>query len=247
VTLIGWAQIAIYCLALLLLTKPLGLYMLKVYEGSFRWLGWLERPLYRMAGIDPEEEQHWTSYAGAMLLFSVAGMLLTYVVLRLQHLLPWNPAALPAVPDRQAFETAASFTTNTNWQSYSGETTMSYFSQMTQLTFHNFVSAATGMALVIALIRGIARHGAEAKGRIGNFWADMVRGTLYILLPLSIVMALALVSQGVIQNFKPYVELTTLEGAKQVLAMGPAASQIAIKQLGSNGGGFFNVNSAHPT
>jgi K+-transporting ATPase ATPase A chain len=181
-----------------------------------------------------------------MVLFSLAGMLLSYLVFRLQHVLPWNPAGLPAVPDRQAFETAASFATNTNWQSYGGETTMSYFSQMTQLTFHNFVSAAVGMALVIGLIRGIARHGADAKGRIGNFWADTVRGVLYILMPISIIGALVLVSQGVIQNFKPHVEITTLEGAKQVLAMGPAASQIAIKQLGSNGGGFFNVNSAHP-
>ncbi len=242
----GWAQIALYCLALLLVTKPLGWYMMKVYDGSLRWMGWLERPLYRLAGVDPAEDQHWTRYAVSMLLFSVFGMLLSYGVFRLQAVLPWNPAHLPAVSDHQAFETAASFTTNTNWQSYGGETTMSYFSQMTQLTFHNFVSAAVGMALVIGLIRGIARHGAEAKGRIGNFWADMVRSTLYILLPLSIVMALILVSQGVIQNFKPYLDLTTLEGAKQTLAMGPAASQIAIKQLGSNGGGFFNVNSAHP-
>lgn len=245
-TAIGWAQLALYLLALLLVTKPLGLYMLRVYDGSFRFLGWLERPLYRLAGVNPEEDQHWTRYVGAMLLFSLAGMLLSYAVFRLQHLLPWNPAGLPAVPDRQAFETAASFTTNTNWQSYSGETTMSYFSQMTQLTFHNFVSAAVGMALVIGLIRGIARHGAEAKGRIGNFWADTVRGVLYILMPVSIVGALFLVSQGVIQNFKPSVEVTTLEGARQVLAMGPAASQIAIKQFGSNGGGFFNVNAAHP-
>ena len=242
----GWLQIALYALLLLAVTKPLGMYMVKVYDGSFRWLGWLERPLYRLAGIDPNEEQHWTRYTVSMLLFSVFGMLLTYAVLRLQHILPWNPAGLPAVPDRQAFETAASFTTNTNWQSYSGETTLSYFSQMTQLTFHNFVSAATGMALLIGLIRGIARHGKEAKGRIGNFWADLVRSTLYILMPISIVVALVLVSQGVIQNFKPYLELTTLEGAKQILAMGPAASQIAIKQIGSNGGGFFNVNSAHP-
>jgi K+-transporting ATPase ATPase A chain len=242
----GWVQILLYCVALLLVTKPLGWYMTRVYDGSFRWLGWLERPLYRLSGIDPGEDQHWTRYAASLLLFSVAGMLLSYAVFRLQHILPWNPAALPAVPDRQSFETAASFTTNTNWQSYGGETTLSYFSQMTQLTFHNFVSAAAGMAIAIALVRGIARHGSEAKGRIGNFWSDLVRGTLYILLPLSLVMALILVSQGVIQNFRPYLELTTLEGTQQTLAMGPAASQIAIKQLGSNGGGFFNVNSAHP-
>jgi K+-transporting ATPase ATPase A chain len=181
-----------------------------------------------------------------MLLFSAVSMLLTYAVLRLQHLLPLNPAGMPAVPDRQAFETAASFTTNTNWQSYGGETTMSYLSQMTQLTFHNFVSAAVGIALAIGFIRGIARQGRDAKGRIGNFWADLVRGTLYILLPLALIVALLLVQQGVIQNFNPYLEVTTLEGGKQTMAMGPAASQVAIKQIGSNGGGFFNVNSAHP-
>jgi K+-transporting ATPase ATPase A chain len=242
----GWLQIALYALALLAVTKPLGQYCEAVYQGRVRWLAPLERWLYRLAGVDPAEDQHWTRYAGAMLLFSAASMVLTYVALRLQHILPLNPQALPAVPDRQAFETAASFTTNTNWQSYGGETTMSYFSQMTQLTFHNFTSAAVGMALVIGLIRGIARHGAEAKGRIGNFWADLVRGTLYILLPLSLVVALLLVQQGVIQNLRPYLEVTTLEGGKQVLALGPAASQIAIKQLGTNGGGFFNVNSSHP-
>jgi K+-transporting ATPase ATPase A chain len=242
----GWLQIALYALALLAVTKPLGQYCEAVYQGRVRWLAPLERWLYRLAGVDPAEDQHWTRYAGAMLLFSAASMVLTYVALRLQHILPLNPQALPAVPDRQAFETAASFTTNTNWQSYGGETTMSYFSQMTQLTFHNFTSAAVGMALVIGLIRGIARHGAEAKGRIGNFWADLVRGTLYILLPLSFVVALLLVQQGVIQNLRPYLEVTTLEGGKQVLALGPAASQIAIKQLGTNGGGFFNVNSSHP-
>ncbi|HEY7503175.1 MAG TPA: potassium-transporting ATPase subunit KdpA [Gemmatimonadales bacterium] len=242
----GWLQIALYALALLAVTKPLGQYCEAVYQGRVRWLAPLERWLYRLAGVDPAEDQHWTRYAGAMLLFSAVSMVLTYVALRLQHILPLNPQALPAVPDRQAFETAASFTTNTNWQSYGGETTMSYFSQMTQLTFHNFTSAAVGMALVIGLIRGIARHGAEAKGRIGNFWADLVRGTLYILLPLSLVVALLLVQQGVIQNLRPYLEVTTLEGGKQVLALGPAASQIAIKQLGTNGGGFFNVNSSHP-
>jgi K+-transporting ATPase ATPase A chain len=242
----GWLQIAFFALALLAVTKPLGRYGVAVYEGRVRWLAPLERRLYRLAGVDPAEDQHWTRYAGAMLLFSAASMVLTYVALRLQHILPLNPQALSAVPDRQAFETAASFTTNTNWQSYGGETTMSYFSQMTQLTFQNFTSAAVGMALLIGLIRGIARDGAEARGRIGNFWADLVRGTLYILLPLSFVVALLLVQQGVIQNLRPNLEVTTLEGGKQVLAMGPAASQIAIKQLGTNGGGFFNVNSAHP-
>ncbi|HEY7235273.1 MAG TPA: potassium-transporting ATPase subunit KdpA [Gemmatimonadaceae bacterium] len=242
----GWLQILFYSVLLLALTKPLGLYMLRVYDGSMGWLRALERPIYRICRVDPEEDQHWTRYTAGLLLFSLAGMLLTYLVLRLQAILPLNPAALSAVTDRQSFETAASFTTNTNWQSYGGETTMSYFSQMTQLTFHNFVSAAAGMAALVALIRGIARHGGEAKGRVGNFWADLVRTTLYILMPLSLIVSLLLIQQGVIQNIKPYAEITTLEGAKQVLAMGPAASQIAIKQLGTNGGGFFNVNSAHP-
>ena len=242
----GWLQVLFYSALLLALTKPLGLYMVRVYDGSMGWLRAIERPIYRICGVDPNEDQYWTRYTGALLLFSLASMLFTYVALRLQGILPLNPQHLPAVPDRQSFETAASFTTNTNWQSYGGETTMSYLSQMMQLTFHNFTSAAAGMAAVIGLIRGIARHGGEAKGRIGNFWTDLVRGTLYILLPLSLVEAFVLIQQGVIQNFKPYLELTTLEGAKQVLALGPAASQIAIKQLGTNGGGFFNVNSAHP-
>ena len=239
----GWLLILVYSALLLAVTKPLGVYMVRVYDGSFKWLAPLERGIYRVCGIDPNEDQHWTRYTGALLVFSAISMLVTYVVLRLQAHLPLNPAALPAVADRQAFETAASFTTNTNWQSYSGEQVMSYFSQMTQLAFHNFTSAASGMAAVVALTRGIARR---SGGRLGNFWVDLVRGTLYILLPLSIVTALALVQQGVIQNFANYVAVTTVEGAKQVLAMGPAASQIAIKQLGTNGGGFFNANSAHP-
>jgi K+-transporting ATPase ATPase A chain len=239
----GWVQIVFYSLCLLLVAKPLGRYLVRVYDGSMRWLGPVERAIYRISGIDPAEDQHWTRYAGGMLLFSIVSMIFTYVALRLQHVLPLNPQGFPAIADRQAFETSASFTTNTNWQSYSGETTMSYFSQMTQLAFHNFVSAAVGIACAVALVRGIARRSA---GRLGNFWADTVRGTLYILLPISLIAALLLVQQGVIQNFKPYVELTTLEGAKQVLAMGPAASQVAIKQFGSNGGGFFNMNSAHP-
>jgi len=239
----GWVHIAFFSLAVLLVTKPLGLYLVAVYEGRMRWLAPVERLLYRLGGVDSENDQHWTAYAAAMLLFSAASMLLTYAVLRLQHLLPLNPQGFAAVPDRQAFETAASFTTNTNWQSYSGESMMSYFSQMNQLAFHNFVSAATGMALAVALVRGIARRSA---GRIGNFWADLVRGTLYVLLPACIILALLMVQQGVIQNFSPYVEVNTLEGAKQTIAMGPVASQEAIKQLGTNGGGFFNANSAHP-
>ena len=239
----GWFQIALFSAALLVITKPLGIYVLKVYDGSMRWLAPLERVLYRISGVDRDEEQHWTRYAASMLIFSGASMLLTYAVLRLQQLLPLNPQHMGAVPDRQAFETAASFTTNTNWQSYSGETTMSYFSQMTQLTFHNFASAATGVALAVALARGITRHSA---GTLGNFWVDLVRGTLYLFLPLSIILALVFVQQGVIQNFTQYVTVHTVEGAKQLLAMGPVASQEAIKQIGTNGGGFFNANSAHP-
>ena len=239
----GWLQIGIFLILVLLVTKPLGLYMVRVFDGSLTWLAPLERFIYRVAGVDPREDQHWTRYAVSMLSFSAASMLLTYAVLRLQHMLPLNPQGLGAVPDRQAFETAASFTTNTNWQSYAGETTMSYLSQMTQLTFHNFVSAATGIALAMALVRGIVRRSA---GTLGNFWADLVRGTLYLLLPLSVVFALVLTQQGVIQNVAHSVTATTVEGAKQVLAMGPVASQEAIKELGTNGGGFFNANSAHP-
>lgn len=239
----GWLQILFYCVVLLAVTKPMGMYMLKVYDGSYRWLGFLERPIYRLCGIDEKEDQHWTSYAVGVLLFSVASMLVTYVALRLQGALPLNPEHLPGVIDRQAFETAASFTTNTNWQSYVGEKTMSYLSQMTQLAMHNFASAAVGVSVAIAVIRGISRRSA---GKIGNFWVDTVRGTLYILIPFSFVLALLFVQQGVIQNFSHYVTVTTLEGTKQTLAMGPVASQEAIKQFGTNGGGFFNANSAHP-
>ena len=245
-TINGWLQILLFCAATFLVAKPLGAYLVAVYEGRVRWLAPLERALYAAAGIDPEEDQHWTRYTAGMLLFSLATMLLTYAVLRLQHLLPLNPQHMGAVPDRQAFETSASFTTNTNWQSYSGETTMSYFTQMTQLAFHNFASAAVGMAVAVGLVRGIARRGEEARGRIGNFWADLVRGTLYVLLPVCLVLSMLFVHQGVIQNFRPYQTITTLEGAKQVLAMGPVASQELIKQFGTNGGGFFNANSAHP-
>jgi potassium-transporting ATPase potassium-binding subunit len=239
----GWVQILFYCVVLFAITKPMGIYMLKVYDGSYRWLGFLERPIYRICGIDEKEDQHWTSYAVGMLLFSVVTMLVTYVALRLQGMLPLNPQHFPGVVDRQSFETAASFATNTNWQSYSGESTMSYLSQMSQLAMHNFASAAVGIAIAIAVIRGISRRSA---GRIGNFWVDTVRGTLYILIPFSFVLALLFVQQGAIQNFSHYLTVTTIEGAKQTLAMGPVASQEAIKQLGTNGGGFFNANSAHP-
>ncbi|HXY68058.1 MAG TPA: potassium-transporting ATPase subunit KdpA [Gemmatimonadales bacterium] len=239
----GWLQILVFWAAVLLVTKPMGLYILRVYDGSLRWLGPVERAIYRWCGVDPAEDQHWTRYAAGLLVFSAASMLATYVALRLQAHLPLNPFHRVAVTDRQAFETAASFTTNTNWQSYSGETVMSYLSQMMQLAFHNFTSAASGMAAAMALARGLSRRSA---GRIGNVWTDLVRGTLYLFLPFSFVLALLFVQQGVIQNVHPYATATTLEGAKQVLAMGPVASQEAIKQLGTNGGGFFNANAAHP-
>jgi K+-transporting ATPase ATPase A chain len=245
-TINGWVQIAIFSMFTLAVAKPLGLYLVRVFDGSLTWLRVVERPIYRLCGIDEKDDQHWTRYLAGVLLFSLVSMLLTYLVLRLQHLLPLNPQQMAAVVDRQAFETAASFTTNTNWQSYVGETTMSYFSQMTQLAFHNFVSAAVGIAVAVALVRGIARRGEEAKGRLGNFWVDLTRGTLYVLLPLSLLFSLVLVQQGVIQNFKPYLTVSTLEGAQQTIAMGPVASQEAIKQLGTNGGGFFNANAAHP-
>src|SRR5689334_5619267 len=179
----GWLQILVFSVAVLAITKPAGLYILRVYDGSMRWLAPLERAICRVSGIDPDEDQHWTRYAAGLLLFSAVSMLVTYVALRLQNHLPLNPFAREPVVDRQAFETAASFTTNTNWQSYSGETTMSYLSQMTQLTFHNFASAATGIALAMALVRGIVRRSA---GTLGNFWTDLVRGTLYLLLPMSL-------------------------------------------------------------
>ena len=242
-TINGWLQILLFSAAVLAVAKPLGLYLVAVYEGRVRWVAAVERVLYRASGVDPEHDQHWTHYAASLLAFSAVSMLLTYVALRFQKMLPLNPQNLAGVSSRQAFETAASFTTNTNWQSYSGETTMSYFSQMTQLAFHNFISAAVGMAVAVAVVRGLARRSA---GLIGNFWADLVRGTLYVLLPASLLLSLLFVQQGVIQTFEPYLDVITLEGAKQTLALGPVASQEVIKQLGTNGGGFFNANSAHP-
>ena len=238
----------VVCVVLLVaVAKPLGLYMAAVYEGHRTWLhpvlGPLERGIYRASGIRGESEQTWKQYLIAVLLFNLAGLLLLYGILRFQGHLPLNPQDLPGVKPSLAFNTAVSFMTNTNWQSYGGETTMSYLSQMVGLTFQNFVSAAVGMAVLVALIRGLARHSATT---LGNFWVDLVRSTLYILLPLALVLAVFLVSQGVVQTFSSYKEVTTLDGAKQLLAVGPTASQIAIKQLGTNGGGFFNVNSAHP-
>jgi potassium-transporting ATPase potassium-binding subunit len=255
-TAIGLVQILLFLVVLLGLARPLGLYMARVYTGQpcglDRWLAPVERALYRVAGVDPHREMDWRAYAGAFLLFNAAGLAAVYAIVRLQGWLPWNPAALPGVPPHTAFNIAVSFASNTNWQSYGGETTLSYLSQMAALTVQNFVSAAAGMAVLVALARALERREATT---IGNFWADLVRTTLYVLLPLSLVLALLLVSQGVVQTLAPAAEARLLDpyagpgGAlvdTQALARGPAASQIAIKQLGTNGGGFFNVNSAHP-
>src|SRR5690348_13636893 len=238
----GWIQIAIYCAAILVCVKPLGLYMATVFEGEITFLKPVERVLYRICGVK-SEEQHWTTYTIAMLAFSIAGFVSLYLMQRLQAVLPYNPQGMAAVTPDLSFNTAVSFVTNTNWQSYSGESTMSYLVQMLGLTVHNFLSAATGIALALALIRGFARRSSKT---LGNFWVDMTRATLYVLLPLSIVVALALVWQGVPQNLGAYTVAVSLEGAKQVIAQGPVASQEAIKMLGTNGGGFFNANSAHP-
>lgn len=272
----AWTQLAIYLLVLVALAKPLGWYMARVYQnqscGLDRALGWLERGLYRLAGVDPAVEMGWKAYAVAVLLFNALGFVAVYALQRFQGSLPLNPQDLPATSSDLAFNTAASFATNTNWQSYGGETTLSYLTQMLGLTVQNFVSAATGMAVLVALIRGMARRSAAT---IGNFWVDLTRSTLYILMPLSVVLAVALVSQGVPQTFAAYSKATVVQPShfddpindadgkpimdengkprskpaeltEQIIAVGPAASQIAIKQLGTNGGGFFNVNSAHP-
>jgi K+-transporting ATPase ATPase A chain len=249
-------QCVIFFVVLLALGIPLGAYMARVYEGEAkvaqRLLGPIERLFYRLSGVHPELEMNWKQYAGAVLVFNLAGVIVVYVLQRAQAHLPLNPAGLGAVAPELSFNTATSFATNTNWQAYGGETTLSYFTQMAALTVQNFVSAAAGMAVLVALIRGFARHTTQ---QIGNFWVDLTKSTLYVLLPLSILLALALVSQGVVQTFGPYATAHVLQpmkdanGAKvfdQIIALGPAASQIAIKQLGTNGGGFFNVNSAHP-
>ncbi len=255
-TTIGWAQILVYSLLLLAVTKPLGSYMARVFAGERTFLspvlGPVERLLYRLFGVDEQEEMRWTTYALAMLAFSLVAMLFTYALLRLLGLLPFNPMgfstgsapsfATAMTPDL-AFNTSASFTTNTNWQAYGGEGTISYLSQMLALAFHNRVSAAVGMACALALIRGFARRSATG---VGNFWADLTRTTLYVLLPICFVYALFLVSQGAIQNLAHYTTAATLEGAEQTIAQGPVASQEVIKMLGINGGGFFNANSAHP-
>jgi potassium-transporting ATPase potassium-binding subunit len=246
-TLNGWLQIAFFLLAVLLVTPVLGGFMARVFTRQRTWLDPIVRPLerliYRLTGVDESREMRWTEYAVAVLLFSVVSMLVLYAMQRLQTFLPWNPQGFAGVPPDLAFNTAASFTTNTNWQAYSGESTMSYFTQMAGLAYHNFVSAAVGIAVAIAFIRGIAQ---KEKDTLGNFWVDMVRACLWVLLPIAIVGALFMVSQGVVQNLKPYDTVQTVEGAKQVIAQGPTASQEIIKQFGTNGGGFFNANSAHP-
>jgi K+-transporting ATPase ATPase A chain len=252
----SWIQLIFYIVVLLLLAKPLGSFMAKVYQGEHtfldRVLGPVERFIYRLSGVKPEEEMNWKTYAIAAMIFNFFGLLAVYGLQRFQAVLPLNPQGLGAVTPDSSWNTAVSFATNTNWQGYGGEVTMSYLSQMLGLAVQNFVSAAMGMAVLIAFIRGIARHTAKT---IGNFWVDLTRTTLYILLPLSIVVALVIVSQGVVQTFSPYKTVTLLQPTvdangnavtEQVLAVGPAASQIAIKQLGTNGGGFFNVNSSHP-
>jgi K+-transporting ATPase ATPase A chain len=272
----GYFQLAFYIVVLLILAKPLGAYMARVYEGRRlaleRVFGWLERLIYRVCGVTPEVEMGWKGYAIAMMLFNLVGLLAVYLLQRLQGVLPLNPQAFGAVSVDSSFNTAVSFATNTNWQGYGGETTMSYLTQMLGLTVQNFVSAAAGMATLAALIRGLSRRSAQT---IGNFWVDLTRTTLYILLPLSFVGALILVSQGVVQNFRAYEKAAVLQPVEydepvtddqgkpvlddkgqpktkktklteQVIAVGPAASQIMIKQLGTNGGGFFNVNSSHP-
>ena len=255
-TTLTWLQLGLYLVVLLLLVKPLGAYMARVYAGERtffgRIVGPIERLIYRIVGMRPDEEMDWKTYAIAMLLFSLIGLLALYGLQRLQSVLPLNPQHLGAVKPDLAFNTAASFVTNTNWQSYSGETTMSYLTQMLGLMVQNFVSAAIGMAVLMVVIRGFVRHSTKM---LGNFWVDMTRGILYILLPLSFMLALVLVSQGVVQTLSGAHEVAVLQSTDnvssqsvggQILALGPAASQVAIKMLGTNGGGFFNVNSAHP-
>ncbi len=245
-TLIGWLQILFFFALIVAVARPLGVYLFRVFEGTPPLPG-LERFFYRLSGVDDKTEQSWVEYAVSMLLFSVVGLFVTYAIERLQGILPLNPQKFGAVEPALAFNTAASFATNTNWQSYSGESTMSYLTQMAGLAWHNFTSAAVGIGCALALARGLTRRpGPDGAKTIGNFWVDIIRAIVYVLLPISLLFMLLLVSQGVIQNFSAYREITTLEGAKQILALGPAASQEAIKQLGTNGGGFFNANAAHP-
>jgi K+-transporting ATPase ATPase A chain len=251
----GIIQIVLFLSVVLLLVKPLGWYMTRVYEnkpcGLDRILGPVERLIYRLCGVNPANEMGWKRYTVSMLVFNAAGFVVLYALMRLQGFLPLNPQHFPAVPSDMAFNTAVSFITNTNWQAYGGESTMSYLTQMLGLAVQNFVSAASGMAVLVALIRGFVRRNSQT---IGNFWVDLTRSTLYILIPLSLIIAILLASQGVVQTFKPYPTATLVEPVmvdgnsvtEQTIAVGPTASQIAIKQLGTNGGGFFNANSAHP-
>ncbi|MGL5168197.1 MAG: potassium-transporting ATPase subunit KdpA [Afipia sp.] len=246
-TFIGWIQILLFCAIIVALVKPLGGYMTSVFNGERTFLSFLLRPvevgLYRLAGVDERREQHWLTYTVSMLLFHVGGFVILYALLRLQAGLPFNPMEQSAVAPDLSFNTAVSFITNTNWQNYGGESTLSYLTQMLGLTHQNFLSAATGIALAVALIRGFARSSVRT---IGNFWVDVTRTTLYVLLPICVVYTLFLVWQGIPQTLGAYIDATTLEGAKQTIAVGPVASQVAIKMLGTNGGGFFNVNAAHP-
>jgi potassium-transporting ATPase potassium-binding subunit len=246
-TVIGWIEIILFCAILVALVKPLGWYMTRVFNGERTFLSLILRPvevaIYRIGGVEEKREQHWVTYTVAMLLFHVGGFLILYALMRLQALLPFNPAEQSAVAEDLSFNTAISFITNTNWQNYGGESTMSYLVQMLGLTHQNFLSAATGIALAVALIRGFSR---SSMRTIGNFWVDVTRTTLYVLLPICMVYTIFLVWQGMPQTLGAYVEATTLEGGKQTIAVGPVASQVAIKMLGTNGGGFFNANAAHP-
>jgi K+-transporting ATPase ATPase A chain len=246
-TVIGWIQIFLFCVIIVALVKPLGGYMTRVFNGERTFLSPILRPveagLYWVGGVDEKREQHWLTYTVAMLLFHVGGFLILYALMRFQAVLPFNPAEQSAVAEDLSFNTAISFITNTNWQNYGGESTLSYLVQMLGLTHQNFLSAATGIALAVALIRGFSR---SSMRTIGNFWVDVTRCTLYVLLPIAVIGCLFLVWQGMPQTLGPYVEATTLEGAKQTIAVGPVASQVVIKMLGTNGGGFFNANAAHP-
>lgn len=240
---IDFVQVTAFLAALIFITPPLGRYMTRVFEGRMKWLRPVEAGIYRIIGTDPRREMNWIEYTVALGVFNLIGFLLLLGILLFQNVLPLNPQGLPGMKFPLAFNTAISFMTNTNWQAYSGEAALSYFSQMVGLTFQNFVSAAVGIAVILVMIRGFVRRSTSG---LGNFWADLVRGILYILVPLSVAFSLVLVSQGVVQNLSSYQTAVTIEGAEQVIPMGPAASQIAIKQLGTNGGGFFGVNSAHP-
>lgn len=238
-----YLQLALYVGIILAATPLLGLYLTRLFNGEIAWLRPVEGPIYALAGVDSGREQHWSAYAIALLIFNLAGFLLLFTLLRFQDVLPLNPQGLPALPSDLAFNTAVSFVTNTNWQAYGGESTMSYFSQMVGLTVQNFLSAATGIAIALVVIRAFARKSAKT---VGNFWVDMTRATLGVLLPVAVIAALILIWQGMPQNVDAYTTVTTLEGAEQVIAQGPVASQVAIKMLGTNGGGFFNANAAHP-